>query len=158
MVGKLAAPMPQDLLASLRIHDGLRDSYLGQIRLFNYWALLPIAAIDKEWTSMCALQAECEFGGDQLTRGTAMRNDAHWRPSWLPFMDADGDKLILDLDPGSTGIVGQIVRWSNSGSSPMRVLAPSYRAWLSQLADRLAARQFRLDSHGGIWFDGLSLG
>ena len=149
-----AAKLPRDLMASLRIHDGLRNSFLGSVRLFNYWALLPSATIASVWKSMVDLQAECNFGGDHVTTTKAIKNDSHWRAGWVPFLDADGDKFIIDLDPGPEGQKGQVICWSNSGSYPMRVLAPSFQAWLSKLADRLSAREFRLDKHGAIWMDG----
>ena len=32
----LPAKLPPDFIQSLKIHDGLRNSYLGEIRLFDY--------------------------------------------------------------------------------------------------------------------------
>jgi hypothetical protein len=69
-------------------------------------------------------------------------------------MDADGDKLVLDLDPASGGTGGQVFQWYNTGSTPLRVLAPSIGAWLGQLAEVLGKRRFRLDESGGIWLTG----
>ena len=37
---KVSAKFPSDFIQSLKVHDGLRGSYLGRVRLFNYWALL----------------------------------------------------------------------------------------------------------------------
>jgi hypothetical protein len=68
-IAKLAklvpAKLPPDFAQSLKIHDGLNDSYLGQIRLFDYNALLPVSAIIEEYSMMCALQADSDFGGSQ---------------------------------------------------------------------------------------------
>lgn len=68
-------------------------------------------------------------------------------------MDSDGDKVVIDLDPGPKGKLGQVFEWSNSGSFPMRLLADSFGEWLSGIADRFAKRHFRLDEFGGIWLD-----
>ena len=155
---KLPAKLPNSFVQSLKIHDGLRNSFLGQIRLFAYWALLPVSAMLGEWKIMTGLQAECGFGGDHLTRTSQIKNDSHWRPGWIPFMHADGDKLVIDLDPGRTGKVGQVFKWSNSGSFPMRVLAGSFREWLAGVAAAFSKRQFRLDEFGGIWLDNDQLG
>ncbi len=147
----LPARLPPDFLASLNIHDGLRDSYLGPNRLVDYWALLPARAILGEWQTLTDLQAECGFGGCQLKVARRIRNDAHWRRGWVPVMDSDGDKILLDLDPGPQGKTGQVLQWSNSGSFSTRVLADSFREWLDGLADALSNRRFRLDEFGGIW-------
>jgi cell wall assembly regulator SMI1 len=145
------AKLPRDFVQSLKTHDGLRDSYLGPIRLFDYSAMLPVSAIIAEYRRMCGLQAECGFPGGKVGGDVSVRNDAHWRPGWVPIMDADGDKLVLDLDPAPGGSVGQVFTWSNTGSSPLRVLAPSFGGWLAGLAAALGKRRFNLDEHGGIW-------
>jgi molybdopterin molybdotransferase len=146
----LPAKLPPDFIQSLKIHDGLRNSYLGEIRLFDYWALLPVSAIVAEWKTMTNLQAECSFEGGQFKVTPRIKNDAHWRPGWIPFMDADGDKLIIDLDPGDKGKLGQVFKWSNSGSFPMTVLADSFGEWLAAVAEELSKRRFHLDEFGGI--------
>jgi cell wall assembly regulator SMI1 len=150
---QLPAKLPRDFVQSLKVHDGLRNSYLDRVRLFNYWALLPVNAIRREWKMLTDLQAECGFGGCQFKVTPRLKNDAHWRPAWVPLMDADGDKLVMDLDPGPKGKVGQVFKWSNSGSFPMRVLADSFGEWLAALAEALSKRQFRLDEFGGIWLE-----
>jgi cell wall assembly regulator SMI1 len=152
---RVPAKVPRDFVQSLEIHDGLRNSYLGQIRLFDYNALLPVAAIISEYTSMCALQSEYGTGGNQVGSDPAIRNDAHWRPGWVPFMDADGDKLVLDLDPAPSGTTGQVFAWSNTGSTPLCVLALSFGEWLAGLAEALGKRRFGLDEDGGIWLGGV---
>jgi cell wall assembly regulator SMI1 len=149
----VAANLPNDFIKSWKIHDGLRNSYLGRIRLFNCWAFLPVDAILATRKIMTDLQTECRFGGCQFKVTPLIKNDAHWRPGWVPFMDADGDKLIIDLDPGPKGKIGQVFEWSNSGSFPMRLLADSFGEWLSGIAARFSGRQFRLDEFGGIWLD-----
>jgi cell wall assembly regulator SMI1 len=70
-------------------------------------------------------------------------------------MDADGDKLVVDLDPAPGGSVGQVFEWSNTGSTRLRVLAPTFGAWLAGLAAALSKRQFGLDEFGGICLGGV---
>jgi cell wall assembly regulator SMI1 len=149
------AKLSRDFVQSLKTHDGLRDSHLGQNRLFDYNALLPVSAIITEYKMLCSLQAECGFPGGQAGGDSGVRNDAHWRPGWVPIMDADGDKLVLDLDPAPGGSVGQVFKWSNTGSSPLRVLAQSFGKWLAGLAEALSKRRFGLDERGGIWLGGV---
>lgn len=105
LVKRLSFKLPSDFVRSLKTHDGLRDSYLGPNRLFDNYALLPVSAIISVYRMMCDLQAECEFGGSLLEgNDPRIRNDEHWRAGWIPIMDADGDKLVLDLDPAPAGL------------------------------------------------------
>src|ERR1044072_2247008 len=54
----IPARLPRDFVQSLKTHDGLRDSYLGQNRLFDYNALLPVSAIISEYRMLCRHQEE----------------------------------------------------------------------------------------------------
>jgi cell wall assembly regulator SMI1 len=151
--------VPRAFLESLKTHDGLRKSYLDEIRLFNYWALLPVDAILMESKMMYEIEADLQSDSPDMVTGpkrkraknstAQMRNDIHWSAGWIPFMDADGDKLVIDLDPGPKGTVGQILYFSNSEGAK-RVIAPSFETWLSRLADILSSRDFKLDEDGGI--------
>jgi molybdopterin molybdotransferase len=152
---RVPARLPRDFVQSLQIHDGLRNSYLGLVRLFDYNALLPVSAIIRVYTIMCEVQAEAQTGCRPTGGDPAIRNDAYWRPGWVPIMDADGDKVVLDLDPAPGGKAGQVFEWYYGGSSPLRVLAPSFRAWLTGLAEALRKRRFGLDEYGGIWLGGV---
>jgi cell wall assembly regulator SMI1 len=144
--------LPRDFVQSLRIHDGVgRSKRGGKVPLFDNYILLPAASIIAQYTMMCDLQDECQFPGSQLGADPAIRNDAHWRRGWLPIMDSDGDKLILDLDPTPDGSIGQVIEWSNYDHAPLRVLATSFSLWLAGLAESFEKRQFRLDQWGGIW-------
>jgi molybdopterin molybdotransferase len=147
--------LPRDFVQSLKIHDGLRHSHLDRTRLFDYYALLPVSAIVDDYRSMCSLQTECELGAAPAGGDPVIRNDAHWRPGWIPIMDADGNKLVLDLDPAPGGTCGQVFQWYNTGSTPHRVLAPSFGQWLAELAEAFGKRRFRLDEFGRIWLSGL---
>jgi cell wall assembly regulator SMI1 len=112
--------------------------------------LLPCAEIASDWKLLWELQRECSFRGDQVTRTRKIKNDTHWRSGWIPIMDFEGDKVVLDLDPGPGGKCGQVIRWYNYGGRPMCVLAESYAAWLAQIAEELSHRRFTLDEWGGI--------
>lgn len=147
---RISFNLPRDFVLSLKTHDGLNKSYLDEIRLFNYWALLPITAILTEWKSMTEL-ANDGMEAPAIKAGQRIKGDAYWRGGWVPFMDADGDKVFIDLDPGTKGKVGQVVKWSNSGSFAPKVLADSFGEWLHRVATVLSQREFRLDESGSIW-------
>jgi cell wall assembly regulator SMI1 len=143
--------LPSDLLQSLAIHDGLDDSYLGNNRLFDYWALLPAAAmVDAAKVQRDRMEMLKEDGVNRRVKpGGPVKTDLQWRDGWIPFMDAGGDKLVIDLDPGPRGRVGQVIKFYNA-ENRLPLIAPSFRAWLSTLADRLGPREFQLDEYGGI--------
>jgi cell wall assembly regulator SMI1 len=146
----LGTALPRDLLNSLQIHDGMPVRSAPRQVFINYMTLLPCAEIASDWKLLWELQRECDFGGDQVTRIRKIKNDAHWRSGWIPIMDFEEDKVVLDLDAGAGGKCGQIIRWYNNGSRPMHVLAESYAAWLAQVAEELSHRRFTLDEWGGI--------
>lgn len=150
------AKLPRDFVQSLRIHDGLSNSYHGLVQLFDNNALLPVSSIIHEYRMQCELQSKYGSGGSPEVGDPAVRNDAYWRPGWVPIMDADGaGGLVLDLDPASGGAAGQVFEWSFGGSPAPRVLARSFGEWLAVLADTLVKRQFGLDEFGGIWLGGV---
>jgi cell wall assembly regulator SMI1 len=152
----LPAKLPRDFVLSLKTHDGLRDSYLGLNRLFDNYALLPASAIIAEYRMLCRLQAMAESGGSPTGADAGIRNDAHWRPGWVPILDADGaSRVVLDLDPAPDGTVGQVIEWYFGGGLPLRLLAPSFGQWLAGLAESLSQRRFGLDEFGGIWLGGV---
>ena len=145
--GLLPRPLPPDFVRSLLIHDGMQtDRY----RWFGYQGLLPLGQIENTWQIMCSLQDECGFGGSQITETRRLKNDAHWRAGWVPVADADGDKLVLDLDPGPEGDIGQVFHFSNSDSSPNRVLAASFAGYLDAIAEELSRYRFGISEFGGI--------
>jgi hypothetical protein len=104
----------------------------------------------------CELQSKHGTGGSPEVGDPAVRNDAYWRPGWVPIMDADGaGGLVLDLDPASGGAASQVFKWSFGGSPAPRVLARSFGEWLAVLAEMLVKRQFGLDEFGSIWLGGV---
>jgi cell wall assembly regulator SMI1 len=146
----LGTHLPRDFIASLKIHDGMKSSG-GNVEAFvDYKTLNPCSRIATDWKLLWELQCECEFAGDRETRTREIKNDTHWRAGWIPIADFEGDKLVLDLDPGPTGNYGQVFSWYNYGSYPMRVFADSCSAWLDAVAEQLSKRQFKLDEFGGI--------
>src|SRR4051812_4799985 len=153
-LARLPAKLPRDFVKSLKTHDGLRGSYLGQNRLFDYNALLPVDGIISEYRMLCRHQEQFPDVTGVAGHDPEIRVDARWRPGWVPFLDADGDKLVLDLDPAPGGSAGQVFQWYGNGATRMRVLAPSFGGWLASLAEALSKRWFGLDELGGIWLGG----
>jgi internalin A len=139
--------LPNGLVASLRIHNGMT----GRNDLVDYMSLLSAERIGYWWRLHSQFQRDWEAGGDQVTRTRKIKNNLRWRDGWIPLMeDLGGDLMVIDLDPGPTGTRGQIFQWYNYGSTPRRVTADSLPAWLDALAEALVHRRFTLDDLGTI--------
>jgi cell wall assembly regulator SMI1 len=149
------ARLPADFRRSLLIHDGLRE--LGGLCLFNGLVLLSVKTIVGTWKMRCRVHETTDPGGCLLTMDRRIRNDHWWRPGWVPFLEANGDMVLIDLDPRAKGVVGQVFKFYNSPVRPRQVIADSFTEWLSRVADALAARSFRLSEYGDIWLDDLDL-
>ncbi len=143
----LGQKLPRGLSASLRVHNGMQGGYLGIDRLFNYEALLSTDNIAHRWGAMrSALEAgTLPAGGCSATRTSKLKNDAWWRPGWIPITDADGDGYWIDLDPTGVGASGQVFYFYAGGARPRRVAAGSYEAWLGKLATRLSRAKLQDD-------------
>lgn len=151
---KLRVRLPDDLKGSLRLHNGMRDSYLGSVRLVDNEALLPIDDLLKHWQMLKKLLAQGHFpdGGCPLTKTRKLKNDCWWNPAWIPITDNDGDGFYLDLDPPPKGKHGQVFYFHHDGARPRRVVADSYTVWLQRLAKKLASGKFSIED-GAIWID-----
>jgi len=151
----LGARLPTDIRRSLCIHDGMRPS--GGPCFFDGMVLLPVNRIAKEWRMRCEIHGEDDPGGCPETTDKRIKNDRWWRAGWIPFMEENGNMLLIDLDPGSNGRAGQVFKFHNSPVRPRLVLARSFADWLGAVADCFTARQFRLSEYGDIWVDDLDL-
>jgi cell wall assembly regulator SMI1 len=56
----------------------------------------------------------------------------------------------VDYDPAEGGTIGQIILWA-SDPPYVKVIAPSYRAWLEQFATDLEAGKYKWDDHDESW-------
>ena len=145
--------LPDDFRVSLQIHNGMRNSYCDVHRFFNYEALLSTHTIPLVWQSMQRLfGGEDRLAGCPITRTRKIKNAAWWNPAWVPITDADGDGFVMDLDPGPTGIAGQMFYFYHDGARPRRVAANSYITWLGGIARKLRSNKFSVRD-GSIWLD-----
>jgi cell wall assembly regulator SMI1 len=137
---QVGAALPRDLTESLKIHDGMARAYLDVNRLFNYEALLSTKAIASRWKTMKDLSDAKALPeeGCPVTKTRKLKNDAWWRPGWIPITDSDGDGYWIDLDPAPLGTKGQVFYFYNASGRPRRVVASSYSEWLEKLTAKVA--------------------
>jgi cell wall assembly regulator SMI1 len=143
----IGTKLPQSLASSLRIHDGMQEGS----DLVTYYSLLPVAKTIEWW------RIEMEFPwdrpGPRFEDRKKIKGDLRWRPRWVPLaVDAGGNLLATDLDPGPAGTRSQVLAWHNSGSPAPKVIAASYSQWLDAIAEELSSRRFTVDEWGGIVF------
>lgn len=136
----LGQRFPDDLRASLQIHDG-EDWQQGFRWLYDRMVLLPAARILTRWQEQQILYARYgeEFGDDDQDDGR-IRNIA-FHPKRIPITESDADvSLWLDFTPGPQGIAGQVI--TNITECDFIVLAPNFRTFLTRYAELLATGAF----------------
>jgi cell wall assembly regulator SMI1 len=68
-----------------------------------------------------------------------------WDFAWVPFTDCAAPTYVcIDQNPIATGTRGQILKVQLEFATG-KVLATSFRAWLSRFADDLEAGKFKFD-------------
>jgi|WetSurMetagenome_2_1015567.scaffolds.fasta_scaffold07334_5 cell wall assembly regulator SMI1 len=133
---RLGVTLPVDFKESCAIHDGQKsEADLIPVGYGTYF-LLPLSKIPGEQKLWNSLLKGGEFEGAQgePDEGVAA---AWWHPGWVPFAaNGGGDNLCLDLAPTPQGTVGQVIKVEHD--NPERnLLAPSFAAWLQELAASL---------------------
>jgi cell wall assembly regulator SMI1 len=136
--------LPADLRASLRLHNGQNDptrchSFCGE------GILLDTKQIAERWKMVTEIDERERFSA-------APGQGPWWKTSCIPFTDAEGDMLCIDMDPALKDRIGEVVCHVHD-SEIERGLGASFRDWLSSLADRLDAGRFRIDDYGYLWLD-----
>jgi cell wall assembly regulator SMI1 len=136
--------LPMALRASLKIHDGQRDATRCH-QFCGEGMLLSAAEIADRWKMVSEIDEENRFSA-------APGQGPWWKTSCIPFTDADGNMLCVDMDRSLGSGVGEVVCHVHD-SEIERGLGASYEAWLWSLAARLEAGRFRIDDNGYLWLE-----
>jgi cell wall assembly regulator SMI1 len=160
--------LPQDIRESYLIHDGTvplpRDSDVPRFFSSYEWCHLERSA--EIWT----FNAEMEYHEFPPYSFTEIEDPDGWNacavrpwegrpPTWLPlgqFCDDRAFILYVDVLPGPSGRVGQLVNFQHSSHS---LVVPSLSTYLEGLARSLESDQIRYDWEEREWryLDGRSL-
>lgn len=128
----LGATLPEEVRAFYRAHDGGgEERHCGGHRLLS---LNGMVAAWQSWKERLDAGELEEDEDDEPSNDEDDVRDAAWTPGWIPVTtDDEGNYLLVDLSPGATGRVGQIISlWDES---PMRLVeGPSFLGWLSEVA------------------------
>ncbi|HEY9761422.1 MAG TPA: SMI1/KNR4 family protein [Trichocoleus sp.] len=143
----LGVQLPEDVKASFRIHNGQSDHEYG---LMDGRELLSLDRIQDEWLVWKDLLDSHMFEDIEGDPEPGIRSD-WWNAAWIPLThDGGGNHDCLDLAPAQGGTVGQIISMWHDEAERER-LAPSFRAWLTQLANGLESGQYIFsEEYGGI--------
>lgn len=138
----LSIQLPEDVKSSYRIHNGQS----GYGWLINGREFLSLERIQDEWQVWKELldsgTFQTEEGQDQGSEPEPGICNVWWSSKWIPLTyDGSGNHDCLDLSPAEGGTVGQIITmWHDDADR--RIVAPSFRAWLTQYAEGLASGRF----------------
>jgi cell wall assembly regulator SMI1 len=126
--------LPADYRASLAIHDGQKDAFVGAM---SGLTLNSIKETLEDWSAMEELLRAGEFDAPCESPDEALR-DGWWNRGWLPIVSDNGNSINIDLDPTAEGVVGQVFFFDHEeGAAP--VDASSFAEWLEQIAGELEA-------------------
>lgn len=132
---KLGVKLPDDFIATLKIHNGQRGKADG---LFDGSEFLSTSRILQEWTMMKEVFDSGEFDGfnpDDLS-SEGVKSGA-WIPKWIPIISfGNGDIWCLDLDPGEDGHYGQVIQYWHEDAAAQKE-ANSFTEWFSNFTDQL---------------------
>jgi cell wall assembly regulator SMI1 len=138
----VGAPLPDDFRESLFVHDGQEP----ELPVFGPWALLALRQIDQ----YRAVNRNASIGPSGTYPATPEGPvlPLWWSDGWIPFAeDGAGNDLCLDVRPPTGGAIGQIVEFVHD--APVRALvAPSFTAWLSGVADDMEGGRYQLTRLG----------
>lgn len=144
--GKLGMKLPDDVKESYRIHNGQNDDAVNGMfpappSPYGFepgYLLHEVMGIYGEWDEWKELVEGGDFDGDKSEPQPGIR-DNWFHLGWLPFTtNGGGDSHCIDLDPAPGGTHGQIITM-NHEMGERQLIAPSFGAWLQQLADDMEA-------------------
>jgi cell wall assembly regulator SMI1 len=108
------------------------------------WRLLKLEQIAREWTLQEQLSADAVFEDDECEHKDPIQ-PVWWNAQWIPIgSNSSGDFICLDLNPAPGGNVGQVISYWHTDPD-RKVLANSFRDWLTKFADDLESGQYRVE-------------
>ncbi|HLK69223.1 MAG TPA: SMI1/KNR4 family protein [Bryobacteraceae bacterium] len=144
----LGMPVPPDLLCSLQIHNGQKNTprWTG---LMEGWRLLGCGEI-AEWSkTMARLLVEGDFD-DAEAEGDGQVKAEWWNIRWVPFLESgSGDLLCIDMDPDEDGRSGQVIEFRHD-EGDREVRERSFNSYLTQFASDLFDDVYHVTDRGGL--------
>jgi cell wall assembly regulator SMI1 len=121
----LGYPIPVELKAFLRIHDGSGNLWLHELGVF-----MSLKIVLTSWENEVDLWDDGD--NDEWAHPNGPIKKRWFTRKWLPVLDAwSGDYTCVDLDPPEDGVHGQLISWFHDGG-PREVAASGFRSLLEQ--------------------------
>ncbi len=151
----LGVELPEDLRASLAIHNGdamkkLDGGAWQSDGPFAHMELLSAGAMVSEWEVW--QETIGKEGLEPQPEGPVKA--LWWNPRWIPVTVIAGSTWhhCVDLAPAPGGRIGQVIEIVDDDSW-RRVVAPSFRAFLEQIAADLNGGRYAIDDEGRLVHD-----
>lgn len=133
--------LPDDVRESYLIHDGQQGNAPP---LMGEWEVFDLDHMIRQWQLMKQLFDAGEFEGAEAEARGPVRA-VWWSTKWIPICgNGAGDLYCVDVDPLSSGIVGQIVVFRHV-SGEREKLADSWQGLLDQFGNELEEGKYRVD-------------
>ena len=134
--------VPEDVRASLKIHNGQHDPSRLQI-LCEAGTLLSIDRMLEVWEMITQIDRDLN---DQIPNSDV----EWWNPGYLPISDFEGDHLCVNLLAGDFGEI----LWHVHDSGIEHHVFRSYTNWLQSVATVFTEKRFAVDNgHLDFWID-----
>lgn len=106
---QLGVSLPEEVVLSLRRHDGSRDSGWPAGTLLSCTGIVSEASVWRDLLTDGTFDDMVDFNATDDKDSQALK-PGWWNTGWIP-LDADGggNGSVLDLSPGAGGAVGQII-------------------------------------------------
>jgi cell wall assembly regulator SMI1 len=139
--------LPEDLRASLSIHNGQADA---DSPLIGGWRLLGTSQVLESWQMHAEFRRDGTFStdlDDDVINDRGVRR-AWSHEGWIPVAeDGAGNYVCIDVAPADGGAVGQLVGWYHD-DDPRPLVASSFAAWLDRAATWMIAGKVQVEAHG----------
>ncbi len=149
----IGQPLPADVRASLRLHNGQRDrNAAGNVVTGVVFGLplLPLAETEDAWLGW--QDTLREYGDDPLMNDPSASHPPgaiqlrYIVSGWIPLThDSGGNHFGVDLDPGPDGTRGQVITFGPDDDEKY-VVAPSWGRLLRYVADELEGDNFAIET------------
>lgn len=153
---RLDCSLPEDLKTFYRRHNGQKKETTGIFcglpflrvnELYDQWSVW------RELAEGFAREAE-DFGDENLAleiTGESYPIDAvkpiYINLKWIPIAhDGGGNHLGIDLDPGSTGVIGQVINFGRDEKNKF-VLASSLTGFIAWMVAQYQMGNYQRDEH-----------
>ncbi|MDQ0428595.1 cell wall assembly regulator SMI1 [Planomicrobium stackebrandtii] len=142
----LGTSLPTDLRELYQVHNGELD---GEPGLFFGMSFLPLSGVLSEWQS-CSALADDEAMNDVPFYAVPPETikDQYINRKWIPFAaDFGGNFLAVDLDPGPSGLSGQVINFGIKENT-RHVVAHSVEDLIEFISKTLQEGPYTIDGEG----------